>query len=439
MASPRFAPEHSLCRRPARTLLKRTYLILSVLLLSSACTLFRNTPTPLPWIPTASPDSDGEPQELTTPTPEPTATASPNTAPPTPSPTATLSPTPTEPVQTLTITAPRDGMQVGNPVTVKGSAAILPFEGELVIRIVDQAGRILAEEPTIAEGPYNGPATFEARVLYGGSPGPARIEVVESSAQDGSVIAKASTTVALQGFPGGGVIESPAPQVEVTLPILLQARAGQPGQDLNVTVTWDDGSQFAHIFTALRGLDDRGLLIVALDQVGPSPLQPPTQPGAVEIHTLEGERLAWQPVCILSPDDPGTMSTSVFWVIGEETVPQRIRIPRTLGIGKASLRLLLWGPVPHNDGGFDTAIPMPEEVLNYAGRGADWGERVRLNSLTIIDGVARADLSPEITANPGGALVTSLIRSQIEKTLLQFSTVDQVEITLDGQQDRLQP
>jgi len=376
---------------------------------------------------------------LESPPPELTATETPPTTPPTATATATLPPTPTEPVQTLTLTAPRDGMQVGNPVTVKGSAAIRPFEGTLVIRIVDAAGRVLAEKPTIAEGPIEGPAAFEETVLYGGAPGPARIEVLEISARDGSVVAKAGASVTLQGFPGGGVIESPQPQEEVTLPILLQARAGQPGEDLNVTVTWDDGSQFAHVLTARQGLDGHGLLIVALDQVEPSPLRPQTQSGAVEIHTLQGERLAWQPVRILSPYDPGTMSTNVVWIVGEGTVAQRIRIPRTLGIGKASLRALLWGPVPHNEAGFETAIPSPKEVLTYPGRGADWGERVQLNSLTIIDGVARADFSPEITAHAGGALVTSLIRKQIEETLLQFSTVDQVEITVDGQPDRLQP
>jgi hypothetical protein len=330
-------------------------------------------------------------------------------------------------------------MQVGDPVTVRGRAERRPFEGTLVVRIRDQAGRLVAEKPIIAEGPLEGPATFEERILYGGAPGRGQIEVLEFSARDGSVIAKASVPVFLQGFPGGGVIESPEPQAEVTLPIRLLARAGEPGQNLNVTVTWNDGSQFARVFTALEGLDGRGLLIIALDQVGPAPLEPPTQSGAVEIHSIEGQRLAWQPVRILNPGAPGTMGTNVVWIVGEETVAHRIRIPRTLGIGKASLQALLWGPVPQNESGFDTAIPTPEDVLDYAGRGADWGERVRLNSLTIVDGVARADFSPEITAHPGGALVTTLIRKQIEETLLQFSTVDQVEITVDGQSDRLQP
>ena len=417
--------------------LMRTILILSALISLGSCTLFKNTPTPLPWTPTGTPNTAGTPQSLETPTGEPTSTMPPSS--PTPAPTSTPSPTPTEPAQMLTITSPREDMQVGNPVTVRGQAELFPFEGTLVIRVVDQAGNLLAEKPTITEGPMEGPVSFEEQILYGGSSGPGRIEVVEFSARDGSVIAKTSTSVFLQGFPGGGVIESPQPQADVTLPILLLARVGKPGEDLNVTVSWENGSQFARVFTALQGLDERGLLIVALDHIGASSPHPPTQSGAVEIHTLEGRRLAWQPVRILSPNDPGTMGTNVYWVVGEETVPQQIRIPRTLGIGKASLEALLWGPVPQNASGFQTAIPTSEEVLNYAGRGADWGERVKLNSLTIVDGVAHADFSPEITAIAGGAIETALIHQQIEKTLLQFSTVDEVEITVDGQRDQLQP
>ena len=437
MSSTKFARKFGHTFAPV--LIHRVIRIMSVLPLLVSCTLFKNTPTPLPWIPTHTPTTSGDPQSLQTPTEEPITTESPSTATPAPTDTATVSPTPTQPVQTLTITAPRDGMQVGNPVTVQGQAERLPFEGTLVVRIYDQAGRLLAEEPVIASGSQEGPATFENPILYGGSPGPGRIEVLEFSARDGSVVARASTSVFLQGFPGGGLIEFPQPFADVTLPIRLLARAGKPDQDLNVTVTWNDGAQFSRVLTALPGLNGQGLLVVALDYVGPSPLQPPTQSGAVEIHTLEGKRLAWQPVRILSPDDPGTMSTTVFWVEGEETVPQQIRIPRTLGIGRASLQALLWGPVPQNDAGFETAIPTPEEVITYAGRGTDWGERVKLNSLAIVEGVARADFSPEITAHPGGTLVTTLIRQQIEETLLQFSTVERVEITVDGQSDQLQP
>jgi spore germination protein GerM len=82
---------------------------------------------------------------------------------------------------------------------------------------------------------------------------------------------------------------------------------------------------------------------------------------------------------------------------------------------------------------------LPAEVLTAANRGADWGERVRLKDLTIINGVARADFSKELLANAGGAARMSLIRQQIEQTLLQFSTVNQIIITVEGQAGMLEP
>ena len=57
----------------------------------------------------------------------------------------------------------------------------------------------------------------------------------------------------------------------------------------------------------------------------------------------------------------------------------------------------------------------------------------------LVDGVARADFSKELLANAGGAARMSLIRQQIEQTLLQFSTVNQVIITVEGQEGALGP
>jgi spore germination protein GerM len=55
--------------------------------------------------------------------------------------------------------------------------------------------------------------------------------------------------------------------------------------------------------------------------------------------------------------------------------------------------------------------------------------------LTITNGVARANFSPELRAYGGGAARVTAIRKQIETTLLQFSSVKQVVIAIDGQTD----
>lgn len=413
-------------------------------LMLSGCGLLRGKPTPLPWLPTSTPPTTAETQAGSRPSPvvPSTKTATPVAAEtPQPAPTETASPSPTSevPAQVITLEIPVDGASVGNPIQIRGQAKVMPFEGTLVIRVYDAAGDLAVEEPIIATGEIGGPATFEAAVTFGGRPGPGRIEVLDLSPQDGSVVAKTTVDVMLAGFPGGGYIELPVAQASVTLPIRLLARAGTPDQQVNVVVTWDDGTRFSHVVTVLPGLDGRGLLIVPLDILDVMTPHPPTQNATIEIRTSTGSPLASQHVRILAPDDPDTMGTQVFWVVGETVTPQAIRIPRTQGIGRASLETLLWGPVPQNPEGYTSLIASPEQVLSYPGRGPGWGERVRLRSLSIENGIAYADFSIELSAHAGGALVTSLIREQIEATLLQFSTVDEVIISTSGVTGVLEP
>jgi len=335
---------------------------------------------------------------------------------------------------------PQAGARVGNPVTVRGRAALTPFEKTLVVRIYDARGQLAALVPIMTQGEYGGPATFEASLAYGGVPGAGRIEVVEFSARDGSVSASASAAVTLEGYPGSGYVESPAPLARITLPVGLLAHVGTPGEQVNVTVAWEDGTQFGTVLPTLRGTDGRGLVVSALDwALSTQPPAPSTQMGVIQIHTLSGSPLAIQPVTILHPQDPDTMSTKVYWVLGEELQPETIRIPKTQGIGRASLEMLLWGPAPSNLAGFTSALPSPAEVLDYPGRTSSWGERVRLRDLTIINGVARADFSEELAAHSGGSLRIGLIRQQIEETLLQFSTVKEVIITVNGSTAALEP
>ncbi len=113
---------------------------------------------------------------------------------------------------------------------------------------------------------------------------------------------------------------------------------------------------------------------------------------------------------------------------------------KTPAIGRAALNELLWGPTQGNLAGFTTAIPTPLEVCSFAGRAEDWGPRVTLRSLTIQNGVAVADFSKEINAYGGGSLRVQQMRAQITQTLMQFSTVKEVRIAVEGQTEGvLQP
>ncbi|CAA9291968.1 MAG: hypothetical protein AVDCRST_MAG26-4161 [uncultured Chloroflexia bacterium] len=56
------------------------------------------------------------------------------------------------------------------------------------------------------------------------------------------------------------------------------------------------------------------------------------------------------------------------------------------------------------------------------------------------NGVATADFSQELRAYGGGAARAQLIRAQITRTLLQFPSVREVRIVVEGQSDGvLQP
>jgi hypothetical protein len=433
--------------------------VIILLPLLLGCTKWAVEPTPLPWIPTVTPepvtpsptvempvfnptDSEASPTPtVQNPMPEPSNTPSPTTIPThTPNPTSEPTPTFTPEVvqQEITILTPIEDAIVENPVSITGQVAVMPFEGTLVVRIYDAQNQLIAEAPIIAEGEIGKPGTFKATISYGGSPGTGRIEILDYSPKDGSLLASADVKVSLGGFVGGGYFEIPQPQASVPLPLHILARTGIPGQSMEVVLTWVDGTKIVQSNKVLQGKDGRGLILTTLDLDG-NATYPNTQQASLEIISTNGLTLAQQQVIILGPNDPNAMVTNVFWVVGEQVQSQLIRVPRTLGIGRASLEALLWGPAGDNIAGFSSAIPSAEEVLSFQGRTAEWGERVTLNSLAIIDGIAHADFSVEMLANPGGALRVSLIRSQIEQTLLQFSTVNGVSITINGRDGLLEP
>ena len=99
----------------------------------------------------------------------------------------------------------------------------------------------------------------------------------------------------------------------------------------------------------------------------------------------------------------------------------------------ATLQELLWGPSPGDPPHLMTALPTPKDVLDYAGRRADWGDRVQLRRVRIVEAEATADFSREFGAYGGGSLRVSMIDQQITRTLEQFSSVRQVQIAIEGE------
>lgn len=138
------------------------------------------------------------------------------------------------------------------------------------------------------------------------------------------------------------------------------------------------------------------------------------------------------PVTFNEEAEAATTSIQVFWnddaaaVAGDCSVVQSFsrEIPETQAVGQAAITALLDGPVTsETSAGFSTNIP----------------DDVELNSLRIEDGVAYVDFSSELN-QVGGSCRVQAIRAQITQTLQQFSTVDSVEISVDGSTEAvLQP
>lgn len=100
-------------------------------------------------------------------------------------------------------------------------------------------------------------------------------------------------------------------------------------------------------------------------------------------------------------------------------------IPQTVAVGRASLEELFNG--------------LTEEELS-SGYYDNLNEGIVIQSLTISNGIARVDFNSKLDEMVGGSCKVTSIRAQIEETLKQFSTVNSVVISRDGQvEDILQP
>ncbi len=114
----------------------------------------------------------------------------------------------------------------------------------------------------------------------------------------------------------------------------------------------------------------------------------------------------------------------VRWVDDMEIFVPVSRQARTgRGIEKSALVYLLEGPTAEEEAeGISTAIP----------------ENVELLSLDEENGIFILNFSQEIEPAGGSAWVMA-IRDQIEMTLMQFETISELKILVEGEEDRLQP
>jgi spore germination protein GerM len=108
-----------------------------------------------------------------------------------------------------------------------------------------------------------------------------------------------------------------------------------------------------------------------------------------------------------------------------EVFPIERQVSKTQAVARAALEELLKGvTLTEQENGYNTSI----------------NSGVIINSLTIEDGVAKVDFNEQLEFQMGGSCRVAAIRAQITQTLKQFSTVNQVVISINGRtEDILQP
>lgn len=105
--------------------------------------------------------------------------------------------------------------------------------------------------------------------------------------------------------------------------------------------------------------------------------------------------------------------------------PVEREIVKTQAVGRAALGELLKGP---------TEKEKSDSFLTNINSG------VKIQSLIIENGTAKVDFDEQLEFQVGGSCRVAAIRAQITETLKQFSTVDNVIISINGRtEDILQP
>ncbi|WP_026369208.1 Gmad2 immunoglobulin-like domain-containing protein [Kallotenue papyrolyticum] len=341
---------------------------------------------------------------------------------------------------TIVIEQPAAGTAISSPVLIRGSTDFWPFEATLVARVKDAQGNVLGMGPLMVQAPdigQGGPFAGELSFTPPAAPQDGTLEVFEASAKDGSIVVIASVPVKLGGatIESGVILDAPAANADITLPLHVAFRGAQADAAVIARLRWSNGSVLEQRVPVVIGTDGVGYGVANL-QWNTESAPPPTPPGPAtfELVREDGALLQRVPVNVLP--EAATQRVQVHWIStdGQPIIFQQA-VPRTPQIATAALNELLNGPPDGNLAGATTALPTTQEIVTFAGRASSWGYRVRLLKLTITAGVATANFSQELRAYGGGSARVQAIRQQIEGTLRQFPSVQQVVIQIEGQSE----
>jgi hypothetical protein len=258
-----------------------------------------------------------------------------------------------------------------------------------------------------------------------------------SSASSVSSVSTASSSTAASSFssrsaPAANItVSEPAANQLVTSPLTIRGTARVFENTVSYRIVDETGRNLAEGFTTAQSPDTGQFGPYAITAELASDIVPQNGRGFIEVFTesaQDGSEIdkVRVPVRFANADQTevklyfGSRSAAV----GRECealsfVPVLVQKDAP---ARHALERLLQGPV--GDANAITAIA--------AG--------TTLNSVTIADGVARADFSAQLQNYGGGSCTVGLIRDQIERTLKQFPSVREVVISVEGRiDDVLQP
>ncbi len=380
--------------------------------------------------------------QVTSPTAVPTAVNEPKGG-PTP---AAVTPTFVPPAEgTIIIDQPAAGTAISSPVTIKGSTDFWPFEATLVAQVKDAQGNVLGVGPVMVQAPdigFGGPFAGELSFTPPATAQDGTLEIFEVSAKDGSIVVIETVPIKLSGATteSGLILDAPAANQDITLPLHVAFRGAQSESQVVARLRYGNGVVLEQTVPVVIGSDGVGYGVANLMWTTES-APPPTPSGPATFEIVREDGALLQRVSVNVLPEEATQRVKVHWISpdGQPIVFEQA-VPRTPQIGAAALQELLNGPPDGNLAGATTALPTTQEIVQFGGRDGSWGYRVRLLKLTITDGVATANFSKELQAYGGGSARVQAIRQQIEGTLQQFPSVQQVVIQIEGQSEGvLQP
>ncbi len=186
---------------------------------------------------------------------------------------------------------------------------------------------------------------------------------------------------------------------------------------LTATTDWmNPPVKFETVLNFSSDIEQPGTLVFMNENASGMPEKNKTYTLPVTIQKT-GETVAVKAFFNNSKLDPEYSCNKVF--------PVERRIPKTTAVARAAIQELLNGvTLSEQDQGFSTSI----------------NTGVKIQNLTIENGTARIDFDDQLEFQVGGSCRVSAIRAQITETLKQFSTVQNVIISINGRtEDILQP